>query len=125
SAFATSLSQFWAERSQPVRVSTLVGCLLVGLAGAILLVGQRPGLGLALVGVLVWVPAVASLVRRRAWGDLVLAGLSVALVAVVAVRDSGWVVALSVLAAVGLAAVAPTSGRSAPAVLLAPLGAAA
>src|SRR5690606_27935132 len=78
SAFATSLGEFWAGRGRPVRVSTLAGCLLVGLAGGILLVGQRLGLGLAVVGVLVWVPAVASLVRRRAWGDLVLAGLSVA-----------------------------------------------
>lgn len=125
SAFATSLGDFWADRRRPVRAATLAGCAVVGCAGGVLLVGQRLGLGLALVGLLLWVPAVAALLRRRAWGDLVLAGLSVALVGGVAVRDSGWVVALSVLTAVGVAAVAATSGRSAPSVLLAPLGGAA
>lgn len=125
SAFTTSLGEFWADRRRPMTSLTLTGCTAVGVAAGALLVGHRVGLGLALVGLLVWVPAAVSLVRRRAWGDLGLAVLSVALVAVVAVRDSAWVGALCVLTAVGVAAVAATSGRSAPSVLLAPLGAAA
>ena len=83
-----------------------------------LLVGHRLGLGAALVGLAVWAAAVPALVRRRAVGDLVTASLAVALVGMVAVRDAGWVVALCLATAAGVAAVAATSARSAPAVLL-------
>lgn len=98
--------------------ATLVVCAVVGAAGGTLLVGHRLGLGAAVVGLLVWAAAVPRLVRRRAVGDLVTAALSVALVAVVAVRDAGWVVGLCVATAAGAGAVAATSARSAPAVAL-------
>jgi hypothetical protein len=95
-----------------------VACTAIGVAAAALVVGHRPGLGVALLGILVWLPAVRPLLRRRAVGDLVTAALSVALVAVVALRDAGWLAALCMVVGLGLAAVASTSARSAPAVLL-------
>lgn len=92
-----------------------------GVVGAGLLVGNRLGLGAAIVGLAVWAPAVAPLWRRRSAGDLLTAALSTALLAMVAVRDAGWVVALCLAAAAGLAAVASTAASTAPAILLSPL----
>jgi hypothetical protein len=94
-------------------VSAAAGCVAGGLV-----VGHRPGLGLALAGTLLWSVAVPHLVRRRAFGQLALAALSMVLCAVLALRDATWVATLSLLAAAGTAAVAVTSGRSAAGVLL-------
>lgn len=118
SAFATALSAFWATSVRVAPHSTLLVCAGVGVAGGALLVGHRLGLGAAVVGLLLWAVAVPALVRRRAVGDLVTGVLAVVLVAVVAVRDAPWVVAVCLLAASGVGAVAATSARSAPAVLL-------
>jgi len=115
---ALAVADFWRERRRVAPVVTLVICGVVGIAGAVLLVGHRLGLGAALVGLAVWAAAVPALVRRRAVGDLVTASLAVALVGMVAVRDAGWVVALCLATAAGVTAVAATSARSAPAVLL-------
>ena len=117
-SLALAVAEFWRERGRVAPVTTLVTCGVVGIAGAVLLVGHRLGLGAALVGLAVWAAAVPALVRRRAVGDLVTASLAVALVGMVAVRDAGWVVALCVATAAGVTAVAATSARSAPAVLL-------
>src|SRR5690606_21991424 len=119
---AQALAAFWRERRRPVPGLVLITAAGVGVVSAGLVVGHRAGLGVALAGALVWAPAVPSLVQRRAWGDLVLAALSIGLVAVVAVRDAGWVVGLCVATAAGVAVVAATSARSAPAVLLAAAG---
>ncbi|WP_315093776.1 DUF4173 domain-containing protein [uncultured Cellulomonas sp.] len=116
-----ALAGFWAERRRPAALSTLLACGAVGVLGGALLVGHDPGLGLALVGLLAWAGAAPALVRRRNLDDLVTAGLSVALLAVVALRDAGWVVALCALAAAWVGVVAVTSARSAPAALIAPL----
>jgi len=116
-----SLTEFWSASRQPVSSATLLVCAVVGVAGGALLVDHRLGLGTVLVGLAVWSAAAPVLVRRRAVGDLVTAGLSIALVAVVAVRDAGWVAALCLLTAVLVAAVAATSARSAPAVVLSAL----
>ncbi|WP_188037805.1 DUF4153 domain-containing protein, partial [Actinotalea sp. JY-7885] len=78
-----------------------------------------PGLGAAVVGAAVWAPAVPALVRRGARTDLALAVLSVALLAVVAVRDAPWLVVLCALAAALTGTVAATSSRSTAALLLA------
>jgi len=104
-----------------VSTGTLLACATVGVVGGALLVGHRLGLGAALVGLAVWAAAAPVLVRRRAAGDLVTAALSVALVAMVAVRDASWVVALCLVTAAVAGAVAVTSARSAPAVVLSPL----
>lgn len=116
--FARALTDFWGDHRQAISTRMLLACAGTGVAGAVLLVGHRPGLGASLVGLLVWVAAVPALVRRRAVGDLVTAALSMALLGVVAVRDAGWVVGLCVATAAGVGAVAATSARSAPAVML-------
>src|SRR6478736_4759809 len=118
---ARVLVPFWAGRRRPVATRTLVVCGTVGALGGALLVGHRPGLGVALVGLALWAAAAPDLIRRRSVNDLATAVLSIALVAVVAVRDAGWVVVLCALAAAWAGVVAVTSSRSAPAALLAPL----
>jgi hypothetical protein len=118
---ARVLVPFWAERRRPVATRTLVICAAVGVLGGGLLVGHRPGLGVALVGLALWVAAAPDLIRRRSVDDLLTAALSIALLAVVALRDAGWVVVLCALAAAWAGVVAVTSSRSAPAALLAPL----
>lgn len=117
-----SITTFWAGNRLPAPPVLLGACVVVGVASAGLLVGHRAGLGAAVVGVLLWAAALPSLVRARRVGDLVLVLLSMALVAVAAVRDAGWVVAVCVAVAVWTASVALTSTRSASAVLLAPVG---
>ena len=117
SPLTRALSAFWAER-EPITAPVLVGGLAVGVAGGALVVGHRPGLGAAVVALLVAALATPAMVRRHAVGDLVSLALAVALVGVLAVRDAGWVVALSLLTAAGVGAMAVTSARSAPAVLL-------
>ncbi len=118
SPFRDAVRRFWQQHRTAVPGVTLIACAAVGLAGGALLVGYRPGLGMAVVALLLWVPAVPAMVRRRALSDLLTAVMSVALVAVVAVRDAAWVVALCLLGAAVAAAVAATSARSGPAVLL-------
>ena len=113
-----ALSEFWRARRLPAHDRTLVVSAGVGLAGGALLVGHQPGLGVAVVGLLMWAAAVPALIARRAISDLLTAGLCVALVGVVAIRDADWVIALSLAVAAGVGAVAATSARSAPASLL-------
>ena len=118
SPFSDAVGRFWQQYRTAVPSRILIACAATGLAGGVLMVGHRPGLGMAVVALLLWSPAVPSLVRRRAVSDVLTAALSVALVAVVAVRDAGWVVALCLLTAAVVGAVAATSARSGPAVLL-------
>ncbi|MEZ0448555.1 DUF4153 domain-containing protein [Cellulomonas sp. ICMP 17802] len=118
---ARALVEFWAERRRPVATRTLVLGGGAGVLGGALLVGHRPGLGAALVGLAVWAAAAPALVRRRDVNDLATALLSIGLVGVVAFRDALWVVALCAVVAVWAGAVAVTSSRSAPAAVLAPL----
>src|SRR5690349_3623363 len=76
---ARVLTAFWAERRRPVPVSTLVLCGVVGVLGGVLLVGHRPGLGAALIGLFVWAAATPALIRRRNVNDLITAVLSIVL----------------------------------------------
>ncbi|MBB2924710.1 DUF4153 domain-containing protein [Cellulomonas cellasea] len=114
--FTLARDEFWAARALPAPAPVLAACAGVGALGGLLLVGHPLGLGAALVGLAVWGAAAPTLVRRRAWGALVTAALAVALVAMVAVRDAAWVVALCLTVAAVAGAVAATSARSAPAV---------
>ena len=113
-----ALVEFWQARRLPASGQTLLLCAATGLAGGALLVGHEPGLGVAMVGLLMWAAAVPALVARRAISDLFTAGLCVALVGVVAIRDANWVIALCLAIAAGVGAVAATSAHSAPASLL-------
>lgn len=117
-AVETPLGRFWAGYRAPASVAQLVTVAVVGLVGAVLLVGHRPGLGLALVGAVVWAPAVPGLVRRRAFGDLAVVVVSVALLGVVALRDAGWLVALCVVVAAVAGTAAATSSTSTASLLL-------
>lgn len=112
------LTRFWAGARAPMPTTALVGSAVAGVAGGVVLVGHRPGLGAAVVGLVVWLPALHVLARRRSAGDAVTAALSLAFLVVVAVRDAGWVVALCTVVAVWAGAVAVTGARSAPAVVL-------
>lgn len=114
----TPLGRFWEGYRTPATAAQLVGIAVVGLTAAVLVVGHRPGLGVAVVGAAAWAPAVPALVRRRAVGDLLLALVSVALLATVALRDAGWLVALCAVVAAACGAVAVTSARSTGSILL-------
>jgi len=116
-------SEFWAATRPGATPAALVAAAAVGIAGGVLLIGHRPGLGAALVALAGWGAALPALVRRRRAGDLVLAGWSLLLLATVAVRDAAWLVALSWVVGIGAAVVALAGGRTATGVLAAPLAA--
>ena len=59
---ARALTAFWGDRRRPVPPRTLLLCGLVGVLGGALLVGHQPGLGAALIGLLVWVAAALAFV---------------------------------------------------------------
>ncbi|MBU4213538.1 MAG: DUF4173 domain-containing protein [Actinobacteria bacterium] len=115
---------FWRGYREPVAAPVLLGAGATGLLGAVVLT-SRPGLGLAVLTIAGWAAAAPVLVRRRRWADLALAVGAVALVAVVAVRDSPPVLVTALLAALAAALVAATGARSPLAVLASPLSGAA
>lgn len=118
------LRSFWAAARRAAPVRTLGVCVAVGAVGGAVLVGRRPGIGAAVLGVLVCAAVVPVVVRRRRFGDLALLVLVAALLAILGVRTAGWVLALCVVTAAWGAVVATTSARTAPSVVLAPLTAA-
>src|SRR5690606_25387756 len=73
-----AMREFWAARLAPVPTPVLVAAGVAGVVGGGLVVGHEPGLGMALVGALVWSAALPALVRRRAVGELVTAALAIA-----------------------------------------------
>jgi len=80
--------------------------LLTAFVAALVLPGNRPGIGVVVVGVSL---AAAILVSERATTDLLVFGsAAVLLTAMTAVRAAEWVVALDLLAAAGLSVVAMT-----------------
>jgi hypothetical protein len=108
-----SVRRFLGAHTAGVPLRPALAALAVGGFGALAVVGHEPGLGAALVTAALWLPAVPTLVRRRAFSVLVTAGIGVALAAMVAVRSAEWVVVLCLLGAVGTCAVAATSARTA------------
>ena len=125
SRFALAQEEFWAGARTPAPTRALLAASVVGAGAGILAVGQRPGLGFAVVGAALWAPAVPALVRRRAVGPLLLVASAMALVAVVAVRDAPWLLTLCVLGSLGAGAAAVTYARTVPAVLAVPASAVA
>jgi len=108
----TVLQRLWPRPARAAPPAALGLAALVGVVAAAVLPGHRPGLGLAVVAAAVGAVSALPLRRDRRWLDLTGVALAVALVAVVAVRDATWVVTLSALAAVVVAAVALTGARS-------------
>lgn len=114
---AAHISRFWAGRLLPLPTSTLVIGAVVGLAAGGLLTTYRAGLGVALVWAAVWAAALPVLIRKRAMTDVASVALVIALFAVPAISDAGWVVAAALVTGVALGAVVATAGRSTPAML--------
>lgn len=106
------LARIWPDggRAAPARVAVLA--LLAGALAAALVVDSAPGLGLLLTGVAVGAASLPTLRHRLGAHELAFGALGVLLLSVVVVRDAPWLVALSLLAAFGLAsyALVPTRG---------------
>jgi hypothetical protein len=106
------LARIWPDggRAAPARVTVLA--LLAGAVAAVLVVDSAPGLGLLLTGVAVGAASLPTLRHRLGAHELAFGALGVLLLSVVVVRDAPWLVALSLLAAFGLAsyALVPTRG---------------
>ena len=106
------LARIWPDggRAAPARVAVLA--LLAGAVAAVLAVDTAPGLGLLLTGLAVGAASLPTLRHRLGAHELAFGALGVLLLSVVVVRDAPWLVALSLLAAFGLAsyALVPTRG---------------
>lgn len=113
--FDSLYGRFWPEGRRTRRQGhpRLVGAaLLVSAAAAGTLPGRPAGLGLWIVLVASGV-LVASTFWRRATADVrALSGICLLLVGVVVLRDAGWIVALSLVAAYLLAAAAACRAHS-------------
>ncbi|WP_371618242.1 DUF4153 domain-containing protein [Streptomyces sp. NBC_00454] len=119
----------WAEAARPGAVAPVSGPVLgavlaSGVAAALLLGdGLGPGLLIAVVPALVAAYAAARRAGRtiRPWTTVWALGC-IALLAVPALRDSGWPTAMALLAALLAGALALHGSRSWPGILLSPLG---
>ncbi|GIG30353.1 hypothetical protein Cma02nite_29530 [Cellulomonas marina] len=117
--WAQTTAVFWQGHRQALPGPLLGAAALVGTAGGAVLVDTEAGLGLTLVGLGVLACGAGVLRRPGRRADRALLGLAALLLVVATVRDAEWVVALSVLAAVGTTAVALTGARTAAAAVLA------
>lgn len=99
----------WPQASRPVSPASAAGAVLAGVLAAACFPG-RPGLNVPIVGV----AALAALFPaiRRSRTSLVFAALAVALLALPALVDAGWITTLAISLAVPLASYALTGGRS-------------
>jgi hypothetical protein len=99
----------WPQAPRPVSSALVAGAAVAGLLAATFFPG-RLGLNVLIVGV----AALAALfpVARRNRTSLVFAALAVALLALPALVDAGWLVALAISLAVPLGSYALTGGRS-------------
>lgn len=113
--------RFWPEPGLGARPGLLAAGLGAGLAAAVLVPGHDIGVGLAAAFVIAGLVMAWPALRRRDWWAAACYGLGAVLVSTIVLRASEEVVALSILGAVGLAAVGSAAGRSALALVLAPL----
>jgi len=114
------LQELWPDPGRSAGPAVLVGAAVVGLLAAALLPGHLPGLG-ALV-VLVALVAVTGRAVHAAppRGDRFRSpagGLCLLLGSVLVLRDAGWVVALCLLAALGVGVAALCGARTVPGLL--------
>jgi signal transduction histidine kinase len=101
----------WPAPKDPPPWWLLAGAAATGLFAAMLVVGVRPGINMAMVAVIGSSSLVVINWDRLAPVQRVFAGMAVALTAVAAVRDSPWLVTLCLLAAFGLGAMVALDGR--------------
>jgi hypothetical protein len=99
----------WPQAPRPVSSALAAGAAVAGLLAATFFPG-RLGLNVLVVGVAV--PAALFPVARRNRTSLVFAALAVALLALPALVDAGWITALAISLAVPLGSYALTGGRS-------------
>jgi hypothetical protein len=99
----------WPEAPRPVSSALAAGAAVAGILAATCFPG-RPGLNVLIVGVAVL--AALFPVTRRSRTSLVFAALAVALLALPALVDAGWLTALAISLAVPLGSYALTGGRS-------------
>jgi len=102
---------FWPDRL-PARPRLLVAALGVGLLAALVIPDRDQGLGMFVVFAAVGAVVAASDQRLRTPRRLAVLALCLLLGSTVVLRDADWVVALCVLAALGLAAAALVEVRS-------------
>jgi hypothetical protein len=111
-------ARWWPAPSAPPSTVVQVGAGTAALLAATLGLSPRPGLNVGLVALVAGLTWIVQGRGRRDRGDLVLGLIGLGLLAVPALRDSPWLVALSMSAGVGLLAVVTTGARRWPAVLL-------
>ena len=118
------VQRVWPAPPAPVRGATAAAAAVAGAVAALALPDAPVGIGIVVVGVAVG--AAAVLQRRRPWAgqELGLGALAGALLGVAAVRDAPWLVALCLLASVGLGALASAHARTWASGLLTPVAAA-
>jgi hypothetical protein len=112
----------WPDRSEariPPRL--LLGCAGAAVLGAALVSTDRLGSGIALVGTVVLVMALAGTRTRLSTTQLLSTAGAVALLAVSAFRAAEWLDVLCLLGAVGLGSLAVLEGRTWTGVALGPL----
>lgn len=113
------LGRVWPDSGHTVPTRSLGLAGLAGVTAGGVLPNAAPGLGLLAVGVLVAAAAVPSAAGQLGIHRLAYGSLAALLLAVVVVRDAGWVVSLCLLATVALSSYALSGGRTVLGVLLA------
>ncbi len=116
---AADLDRYWPDGGRAVPHPVTALALLAGLTGAVLVVDSTPGIGVLVTGLAVGCAALPTVRHRLGLHEIAFTGLGVLLLAVVAIRDAGWLGALSLLAATGLASYALVPTRALVAGLLA------
>jgi hypothetical protein len=111
-----SLARVWPDPGRAAGPRMLTSAGVAGLLAAAVLPGRPPGLG-ALVVVLVVLGVAAATAGRRQHIPLGVAALCLLLCCVLTVRAAGWILALDLLAAVGLAVVTLCDARTVPGVV--------
>ena len=105
------IARAWPRAAAAVPAWFAPSALGLAAAAALALPGHRAGLGLALVGIGL-LAAVAAAAPQRDGFAVACWLAAAALAAMPALRDAGWVVVLSLLAALALAAVAAAGART-------------
>ncbi len=104
--------EHWPGPDHPATRQALAAIAGAGVVAAFAMVASRPGLGWPIVALAVGTVAILVARRRPAPGPVLWGGAALALVAVAAVRDAGYLVWLCLLAASGAGSLALSGGRT-------------